>query len=64
MLGKPLKLKFVSTETIFGRYKDIKRRRPDLSKAKLLLGYKPELALEEGFLKVINARKKLKNSQI
>ena len=34
-----LKVKFITTEKIFGQYKDIKRRRPDLTKARELLGF-------------------------
>lgn len=56
--GKPLKLKFVDTDKIFGAYKDIQRRRPDLSKAKRLLGYFPSVSFEDALLKVINERKK------
>jgi UDP-glucose 4-epimerase len=61
--GKPLKLKFIDTTEIFGRYKDIQRRRPDLSKAKKLLNYIPKVSFEEGLRRVIEKRRKL-NKQI
>ena len=32
---------------VFGKYKDIMRRIPDLTKAKKLLGYEPKVRLEE-----------------
>jgi UDP-glucose 4-epimerase len=57
--GKPLKLKFIDTTQIFGTYKDIQRRRPDLTKVKSLLGYKPTLSMREGLKKVIAVRKNL-----
>ena len=45
--GKELKLKFVPMQEVFGKYKDIMRRIPDLTKAKNVLGYKPQVRLEE-----------------
>jgi UDP-glucose 4-epimerase len=46
--GKELKIKFVPMQELFGSYKDIVRRQPDLSKAQKLLGYAPKVTLEEG----------------
>ena len=51
--GKKLRLKFIPLEEIFGTYKDIERREPDLSKAKLLLGYEPKVAFVDGVSKTI-----------
>ncbi len=51
--GKPLKIKHVPMGEIFGTYKDIMRRQPDLSKAKRLLGYSPKVSLEEGVRRTI-----------
>lgn len=45
--GKELKLKFVPMKEVFGKYKDIQRRIPDLTKAKQLLGYQPKVKLRE-----------------
>ena len=56
--GKELKLKFIETSSIFGAYRDIQRRCPDLTKAYKLLGYKPSISLSEGLQKVIGERKK------
>ncbi len=56
--GRKLKLKFVDTAEIFGKYKDINRRCPDLTKAKRLLGYKTRISFEEGISKVIEERRK------
>jgi UDP-glucose 4-epimerase len=41
------KLKFVPYET-FGRYEDVRRRLPDISRAQALLGYQPRVDLETG----------------
>lgn len=46
-IGKPLKIKFVPMTEVFGKYKDIMRRIPDLTKAKTILGYKPKVKLED-----------------
>jgi UDP-glucose 4-epimerase len=45
--GKELKIKFVPMSDVFGKYKDIQRRIPDLQKAKSVLGYQPKVKLEE-----------------
>ena len=42
-----LRLKFVPLSEVFGKYKDIQRRIPDLTKAKRILGYQPKVKLEE-----------------
>lgn len=57
--GKCLKLKFLDTASIFGKYKDIQRRCPDLTKAFELLDYRQSITFEEGLLKVIEARKSI-----
>lgn len=48
--GKDLKLKFVPFEEIFGKYKDIMRRIPDLSKAKRILNYSSKVKLREAII--------------
>lgn len=45
--GRPLKIKYVPMNEIFGKYKDIMRRIPDLRKAKRLLGYTPQVKFED-----------------
>jgi UDP-glucose 4-epimerase len=45
--GKDLKLKFIPFKEVFGDYKDIMRRLPDLTKAKRILGYLPKHSFEE-----------------
>lgn len=55
--GKKLKLKFVPFSESFGKYKEIMRRVPDLTKAKKLLGYTPRISLREGIEITIKARK-------
>ena len=59
--GKGVRLKFVPMNEIFGKYKDIMRRIPDLSKAKKLLGYSPKFTMENSIkecLKVIKSENK------
>ena len=48
-----LKLRFVPMHEVFGRYKDIVRRVPDLGKAEALLGYKPRHTMEEAIRKTL-----------
>ncbi len=57
--NKELKLKFIEISEIFGSYKDIRRRCPDLAKARKLLDYKTSIPFEEGILKVIAERRKI-----
>jgi UDP-glucose 4-epimerase len=51
--GKKLKVKFVPMNEVFGKYKDIMRRIPDLSKAERLLGYKPQVKISEAIRETI-----------
>jgi hypothetical protein len=44
-------------EDVFGEYKDILRRRPDLTKAKEILGYVPKTNMEEAIKKMIEQRR-------
>jgi UDP-glucose 4-epimerase len=58
--GKKLKIKFVPMSEVFGKYKDIQRRIPDLQKAKSILGYAPKVKLHDAIrltLKEINQEK-------
>jgi UDP-glucose 4-epimerase len=49
-----LNLKFIPySHFAGGRYEDVKRRVPDLSKARKLLGYKPETTLAQGLSRMI-----------
>jgi len=45
--GNEQKIKFIPMSDVFGKYKDIMRRVPDLSKAKSLLGYEPKVKLRD-----------------
>jgi UDP-glucose 4-epimerase len=45
--GKP-PLKFVPYKSFSGKYEDVMRRIPDISKAKKFLGFDPKVGLEEG----------------
>ncbi len=53
--GKELKLKFIPFAEVFGRYKDITRRRPDLTRAKELLGYEPRVSFDDALRMTIDA---------
>lgn len=55
--GKEIKLKYIKMEDVFGKYKDILRRKPDLKKAKSLLGYEPKTNMEEAIKKIIEHRR-------
>ena len=55
--GKELKLKYIPMEEIFGNYKDIMRRIPDLTKAYKLLAYKPKVNMEEAIRRIIGLRR-------
>jgi UDP-glucose 4-epimerase len=57
--GKPLKTRFIPMSELFGKYKDIQRRRPDLTKALHLLGYRPRRTFEEGLRVVIEERRRI-----
>lgn len=58
--GKELKIKYIPMAEIFGQYKDIMRRIPDLTKANRLLGYKPKVSLKAAVkLTVDEVKKKL-----
>ncbi len=52
--GNQLKLKFVPFEDVFGEYKDIMRRIPDLTKAKTLLGFQPKVSTEKAIRMTID----------
>ena len=49
----PLRAHIVSLESIGGNYQDVRHRVPDLSKAKRLLGFEPQVSLEEGLAKTL-----------
>jgi UDP-glucose 4-epimerase len=56
--GHDLKLTCVPFESVFGKYKDIMRRIPDLTKAEMLLGYKPKITTETAIRITIDEVKK------
>jgi UDP-glucose 4-epimerase len=58
--GKKLKIKYIEQNKIFGQYKDIQKRKPNLEKAKRLLEYSPKVSFENGLMKTITAIKALK----
>lgn len=56
--GKELKIEFVPFDEIFGKgYKDIMKRRPDLSKAKRILGYEPTIKFKDAIQMTIDTVK-------
>ena len=56
--GKELKIKFIPMNELFGQYKDIMRRIPDLSKAKRLLGYEPKTRIKEAIITTLAEARK------
>jgi len=52
---KPLKIKRIHYESFTGkRYEDVRRRVPEIKKARELLGWKPKVSLPEGFKRTID----------
>jgi UDP-glucose 4-epimerase len=60
--GKELKLKMVPMQDVFGKYKDIMRRIPDLTKARTLLGYEPKVRLRDAVRLTIDEIKRPVNA--
>jgi UDP-glucose 4-epimerase len=60
--GRPLKTRFIPMSELFGQYKDIQRRKPDLGKAVNLLGYQPKLTFAEGLQRVIAERRRISST--
>ena len=58
---KKLKIKFLPYKEVFGEYKDVMRRVPDLSKARRILGYSPKIKLSDGIKRTIEYRRKYLN---
>jgi UDP-glucose 4-epimerase len=58
--GKQLKLKFVPMSEVFGKYKDIQRRIPDLTKARHILSYQPKVRLKDAIELTLQEIKKSK----
>lgn len=59
--SKPL-INFIPYST-FGNYEDVRRRVPDISKIKTLLGFVPKYTLTEGLVKTINWQRDLSNKK-
>ena len=55
---KDLEIDFIPEEDIYGEYKDLRRRLPDLTKAKELLGYEPKIKFKEAIQLVAETLKK------
>ncbi len=55
--GQSPKITFVSYESFGGKYEDVRRRIPDLSKAKKILGYRWHTKLIDGLAKTIEWHK-------
>ena len=55
---KDIRRKFIPFGKIFGDYREIMRRVPDLSKAKKILRYKPAVSLKDGIRKTIRDKQK------
>jgi len=56
--GKPLRIKYIPFSEVFGAYKDIMRRVPDLAKARRLLGYEPKVDIETAIRQTIEERRR------
>ena len=51
-----IKLKFIPEKEVFGTYKDLRRRIPNLDKAKKLLGYHPSIKFKDALKLVIKKK--------
>ena len=51
--SRPLKLKIVPYASIGGNYEDVMRRIPDITRARVVLGFEPCVGLREGLIKTI-----------
>jgi UDP-glucose 4-epimerase len=61
--GKP-PLHFIPYSTFFGgKYEDVRRRIPDINKAKQILGFEPKMELEEGLTIAIDWQTKIWKSE-
>ena len=52
-----LRIDFIPESEIYGDYRDLRRRLPDLTKAKKLLGYEPKVPFKEAVTMVANTLK-------
>lgn len=53
--GRPLDLRFVPHAEVFGSYREVARRVPDLSRAEAMLGYSPKVTFREGIRRTLEA---------
>ena len=56
--GKQPQIEFVSYESFGGKYEDVKRRIPDLTKAKKMIGFRWKTKLVAGLRKTIEWHKR------
>jgi UDP-glucose 4-epimerase len=57
---EPAKIRFIPYST-FGNYEDVRRRVPDISRARELLAFAPQVDLEEGLTKTLEWQVKRRN---
>lgn len=57
---KDIKIKFIPEKKIFGKYKDIRRRKPSLLLAKNILGYKPKISTSKAIRMLVHQINKKK----
>tara|TARA_Y100001968_G_scaffold184498_1_gene169007 strand:- start:109 stop:498 length:390 start_codon:yes stop_codon:yes gene_type:complete len=61
ILGKDpdsIKIEFIPEKEIFGEYRDLRRRLPDISKAQKIIGYTPQIKFREAIKRVADRVKK------
>ena len=64
LTGSKSKITFVPYDKVYGRdFDDMARRRPDLSKIKSVIGYKPKITLTDGLERIIEYYSKLSNAK-
>lgn len=52
-----VRVEYIPQHKIFGTYKDIMRRKPDLNKARTLLNYQPKITFDDAVKRVLKAMK-------
>jgi UDP-glucose 4-epimerase len=62
--GNEMKINYIPFSEIFGNYKDILRRMPDLTMAKKYLGYSPKVSMRDAIIKTLAIIKKGNDTEV
>lgn len=56
--GKPIKLKYIPMESIFGQYEETMKRQIDMTKTEKILGFKQAISIRQGLKMIIDKWRK------